>query len=103
MCIPTLTYAVFGGSRQLSVGPVAMVSLLVESGLSGMLSEEKCPVSYVGGELIRTKQQYEYEECKVEYVKLAILMAAVVGLLQILGRLLNLGYLVSFLGKAWHM
>ena len=39
-CVPTLIYAIFGQSRQLAVGPVAMVSLLVEAGLNGQLGPE---------------------------------------------------------------
>ena len=34
--IPQLVYAIFGTSRQLSVGPVAMDSLLVAAGLSAL-------------------------------------------------------------------
>jgi MFS superfamily sulfate permease-like transporter len=36
---PLFIYALFGMSRELAVGPVAMVSLLTEAGLSGMLTE----------------------------------------------------------------
>lgn len=42
-CVPTAVYAFFGQSRQLAVGPVAMVSLLVEAGLRDKLTEEECP------------------------------------------------------------
>ena len=49
-CVPTLIYALFGQSRQLAVGPVAMVSLLVEAGLNGQLGPE-CTVE--------DKPQYE--------------------------------------------
>lgn len=49
-CVPTLIYALFGQSRQLAVGPVAMVSLLVEAGLNGQLGPE-CTVD--------DKPQYE--------------------------------------------
>merc|ERR1719201_491278 len=41
--VPVITYALMGTSRQLGVGPVAMVSLLVEVGLKGVLTEEECP------------------------------------------------------------
>ena len=53
-CIPTLIYAFFGQSRQLAVGPVAMVSLLVEAGLNGQLGPE-CTVE--------GKPQYEARRC----------------------------------------
>jgi len=95
-CVPTFVYAFLGQSRQLAVGPVAMVSLLIEAGLTGMLSEEECPASYKNGKL--DSSVHQYEECPEQYVRLAILTAAVVGVLQIVGRLLKMGFLVSFLG-----
>ena len=45
-CVPTLIYAFFGQSRQLAVGPVAMVSLLVEAPTA---------VVWVGGRLPRKR------------------------------------------------
>ena len=39
-----------GTSRQLGVGPVAMVSLLVEVGLDGILTEEECPAYFAQGD-----------------------------------------------------
>jgi len=86
-CVPTLIYAFFGQSRQLAVGPVAMVSLLVEAGLRGNLDETKCGPA-----------DSQYKACPDEYAKLAFLTAAVVGLLQIIGSILKLGFLVHFLG-----
>eukprot|EP00913_Durusdinium_trenchii_P031810 g29791.t1 len=86
-CIPTLIYAFFGQSRQLAVGPVAMVSLLVEAGLNGQLGPE-CTV----------EGKPQYETCPQEYVGLACLTAAVVGVMQILASVLKLGFLVTFLG-----
>ena len=41
--ITTLVYSLVGNSRQLGVGPVAMVSLIVESGLKGVVNETECP------------------------------------------------------------
>lgn len=38
--IPLILYAVFGTSRQLSVGPVAMVALLISSGIGFWPSRE---------------------------------------------------------------
>lgn len=37
--VPIYVYALFGSSRQLAVGPVALISLLVGSGLSNILSD----------------------------------------------------------------
>jgi sulfate transporter 4 len=91
-CVPTFVYAFLGQSRQLAVGPVAMVSLLVEAGLRGQLSEEQCPG------WTESSKQTQYEMCPDEYVKLAFLTSVVVGIMQILSAVLKLGFLVSFLG-----
>ena len=41
-----------GNSRQLGVGPVAMVSLIVEAGLAGIMTEEECPEYFADGNSI---------------------------------------------------
>merc|ERR1719359_2558964 len=53
-CIPTLVYGFFGQSRQLAVGPVAMVSLLTEAGLrdkvpKDMARSDSCKAWFEGG------------------------------------------------------
>jgi sulfate transporter 4 len=93
-CVPAIMYSLFGQSRQLAVGPVAMVSLLVESGLRGQLTEEQCPEWYALG----NAELEQYEVCPEAYANLAILTAAVMGSMQILAGFLRLGFLVSFLG-----
>ena len=72
--IPLLIYAIFGTSRQLAVGPVAMVSLLTAAGI-GALAE--------GG--------------TDTYISLAITLALFVGLIQFLLGFFRLGFLVNFL------
>ena len=72
--IPLIVYALLGTSRQLAVGPVAMVSLLTASGV-GLLA--------AGG--------------SAEYVSLAILLALMVGLIQFALGVSRLGFLVNFL------
>ncbi|MBK9254179.1 MAG: solute carrier family 26 protein [Saprospiraceae bacterium] len=72
--IPLLIYAFLGTSRQLAVGPVAMVSLLIASGI-GQLSD-------AGSEI---------------YIIYAITLSLVVGLLQFGMGLFRLGFLVNFL------
>lgn len=72
--VPLLIYALFGTSRQLAVGPVAMVSLLVIAGV-GELAE-------VGSD---------------RFIQLAILTALGVGLVQFLMGLFRMGFLVNFL------
>jgi len=92
-CVPTFIYALFGQSRQLAVGPVAMVSLLVEAGLRGQLSEEQCPDWYE-----HKDGREQYEVCPEQYAQLAFLTSAAVGVMQLLASVLKLGFLVSFLG-----
>lgn len=72
--IPILVYALLGTSRQLAVGPVAMVSLLTASSVS-MLAESGTD----------------------QYIMLAITLALLVGIIQFLLGIFRLGFLVSFL------
>jgi len=72
--IPLIIYALFGTSRQLAVGPVAMVSLLTAAGI-GNIAE--------GG--------------TETYIALAILLAFMVGSIQFLLGAFRLGFLVNFL------
>lgn len=72
--LPLILYAIFGTSRQLAVGPVAMVSLLIAAGVGA--------VAEIGSET---------------YIQLAILLALMVGLIQFLMGLFRLGFLVNFL------
>lgn len=72
--IPLLIYALFGTSPQLAVGPVAMDSLLVASGVSQFAE-------------IGTS----------EYISMAILLALMVGVIQLLMGIFRLGFLVNFL------
>jgi sulfate transporter 4 len=73
-----------------------MVSLLVEAGLRGKLTEQECPEWYE--ESAQSAGVEQYEVCPEAYVNLAILTAACVGAMQIISRFLKLGFLVSFLG-----
>lgn len=74
--IPQLIYSLFGTSRQLSVAPVAMISLLIGAGISEFAAQ--------GSDA---------------YIQLAILLAMVVGLLQLLFGLFRMGFLVNFLSQ----
>ena len=71
--IPLLLYAFFGTSRHLSIGPTALVSLLVLSGLSAIA-----------------------EQGTMEFVSLAITTAFIAGIIQILLGLFRLGFLINF-------
>lgn len=98
-CVPTFFYAFFGQSRQLAVGPVAMVSLLVEAGL-----RDKIPISMARSETCKAwfdgnpDGLEQYVACPDEYAELAFLVSVAVGVMQIAGSILKLGFLVSFLG-----
>ncbi|HMP30776.1 MAG TPA: SulP family inorganic anion transporter, partial [Saprospiraceae bacterium] len=72
--IPLLIYALLGTSRQLAVGPVAMVSLLIASGV---------------GQLATAGTD--------QYLAFAILLAFMVGAIQLTMGVFKLGFLVNFL------
>jgi len=91
--VATLVYGICGNSRQLGVGPVAMVSLIVEAGLQGLLTEDECPEWYNNN----PDGVAQYELCPNPYAKLAFLTSFWVGIFNIIAGLLNLGFLVNFL------
>lgn len=72
--VPLIIYAILGTSRQLAVGPVAMVSLLVVAGV-GEIAE-------VGSD---------------RFIQLAIMTAMGVGVFQLLMGVFRMGFLVNFL------
>ena len=74
--IPQVVYAIFGTSRQLSVGPVALDSLIVASGISTLA-------------VMGTNN----------FVEFAILLAFTMGVLQVSFGFLKLGFLVNFLSR----
>ena len=74
--VPLLIYPFFGTSKQLSVGPVALVSIMVLSGLSIHAPP--------GSEL---------------FIQLAILTALMAGVIQLLLSLFRMGFLVNFLSE----
>lgn len=72
--IPLIIYALLGTSRQLAVGPVAMVSLLTASGIGAIA-----------------------EAGTTHYMYLAFGLALVAGVIQLLLGIFRLGFLVNFL------
>ncbi|MBC6996981.1 solute carrier family 26 protein [Cytophaga sp. FL35] len=74
--LPQIIYALMGTSRQLAVGPVAMDSLLVASGLGAL--------ALSGIE---------------EYIAMAIFLALFMGMIQLFLGILKMGFLVNFLSK----
>lgn len=75
--IPLLVYALFGSCRQLAVGPVAMISLLVFAGLA--------PLAEPGSE---------------KYISLALLLSLMVGAGKLILGITRMGFLVNFLSPA---
>lgn len=72
--VPLIVYALLGTSRQLAVGPVAMVALLVASGVGA--------IADVGS---------------AHYIALAILLALMVGVIQLGMGVFRLGFLTNFM------
>ncbi len=75
--IPVIIYALFGTSRQLAVGPVAIVSLLTASALAPLVAEGTAG-----------------------YVSAAALLALMVGLVHIVLGFGRLGFMVNFLSHS---
>ncbi len=72
--LPLMAYAFLGTSRQLAVGPVAMVALLTASGIGSLA-----------------------EAGSGHYVQLALGLALLAGVIQLLLGVFRLGFLVNFL------
>lgn len=74
--VPPLIYFLFGSSRNISIGPVAIDSLIIASGISVLAA--------VGSD---------------KFITLAILLSFMVGVFQLLFGIFKLGFLVNFLSK----
>ena len=72
--VPLVLYALLGTSNALAVGPVAMVSLLVVSGVSELATPGSA-----------------------EYIQLCLTLALMVGILQVAMAAFRLGFLVNFI------
>ncbi|MEE9372984.1 MAG: sulfate permease [Saprospiraceae bacterium] len=74
--IPLFIYPLFGTSRQLSVGPVALVSIIVLAGISQWADPNTA-----------------------RYIELALLTSLVAGIIQVLLSIGKMGFLVNFLSE----
>ncbi|MFC5045427.1 SulP family inorganic anion transporter [Aquimarina hainanensis] len=74
--IPLLLYAVFGTSRQLSIGPVAVTAILVNSGVSSIATP--------------------FTE---EYIQLVVFCGLLIGIFQLLLSALRMGFLVNLISQ----
>ncbi len=75
--IPLVVYALFASARQLAVGPVAMVALLVFSGVSALA-----------------------EPGTAQFTSYVLLLTLMVGIIQFLMGVFRLGFVVHFLSPA---
>lgn len=75
--IPIIVYALFGSSRHLAVGPVAVLSLLVFAANS--------PIAQPGSK---------------EYIANVLLLSLMVGVIQLLLGILRMGFLINFVSQA---
>ena len=74
---PLILYALFGSSRHLAVGPVAMISLLVFTGIS-----------------------LHAEPGSSHFIQLVLLLSLMVGVFQVLLGLLGAGFFINFVSQA---
>ena len=74
--VPQIMYAIFGSSRQVAIGPVAMDSLIVATGVSTL--------ALAGSD---------------SYIAIAIILAMMVGTIQFIMGVFSLGFIVNFLSK----
>ncbi|MDP5093108.1 MAG: solute carrier family 26 protein [Polaribacter sp.] len=74
--VPQVMYAIFGSSRQVAIGPVAMDSLIVATGVSTL--------ALAGSD---------------SYIEIAILLALMVGTIQFVLGIFSLGFIVNFLSR----
>lgn len=74
--VPQIIYAIFGSARQVAIGPVATDSLIVATGVSTL--------ALAGSE---------------SYISIAILLALMVGTIQLILGIFSLGFIVNFLSR----
>lgn len=84
--LPVYAYALFGSSRQLAVGPVALLSLMLSTGLTNIVDPSNTGV-------LDAEQSARYET-------LAVQTALLVGVSYVIMGLLNLGFVTIFLSHA---
>eukprot|EP00934_Nitzschia_sp_Nitz4_P005392 Nitzschia sp. Nitz4//scaffold22_size323478//249329//251829//NITZ4_000572-RA/size323478-augustus-gene-0.245-mRNA-1//-1//CDS//3329543130//5382//frame0 len=85
--VPIYAYAVFGSSRQLAVGPVAIVSLLLNTGLTLILERSG----------ITPANTPDYDAI---YASMALQVSFLVGVCNVVMGVLQLGFVTIFLSHA---
>jgi sulfate transporter 4 len=92
--LPVFIYALFGSSRQLAVGPVAIVSLLMKEGLHKAIPASldiQDPNNPIGEDQIQAQAQYTLMAVQVTFI---------VGIIELLMGLVRLGFLTNFLSHS---
>jgi hypothetical protein len=84
--VPVYMYSLFGSSRQLAVGPVALISLLLSSGVTEIMESEG-----------RFPDDPGYGS---RYAQLAVQISFLVGVTNIAMGLMRLGFVTNFLSHA---
>jgi len=84
--MPVYAYSMFGSSRQLAVGPVALISLLLSTGIDSIMSSSTLE-----------KDSEAYNQL---YTQLAVQISFLVGITNIAMGLLRLGFVTIFLSHA---
>jgi sulfate transporter 4 len=85
--VPIYAYAVFGSSRQLAIGPVALVSLLLSTGLTSVMEAQ--------GKTPENTENYD-----TIYAIMALQTSFLVGVCNVLMGVLKLGFIANFLSHA---
>ncbi len=89
--LPVMVAALWGSSKQLGTGPVAVVSLLTAVAVGAALQGELGTIGVDSIDQMTQEQLIQY------YVPLAVMLALLVGLFQLALGLLKLGVVVNFL------
>lgn len=84
---PTIGYALFGTCQQLAVGPVAVLSLVISTGLQQLFVLEE------GQDELTPEQQ-------IQYNTLAIQTSMMIGAIMMLMGIFRLGFISSFISHA---
>lgn len=91
MLCSTFVYAFFGTSKQMGVGPTAIMSIIVYDGLANVVNADNCPA------MLDFPNDKPNELCPDVYVSAALVCSFWVGVINIVAGFINLGVLVNFL------
>lgn len=89
--LPVMVAALWGSSKQLGTGPVAVVSLLTATAVGAALQGQLPEIGVPSIEAMTQEQLIQF------YVPLAVMLALLVGLFQLTLGVLKLGVVVNFL------